>query len=216
MRAVGRVAATVALLLTMLVGGLVGGARAGAQEYGAVCSVAAAYDEEAGTLRVVGTGLEPGFTTPIVLDGETIGEATADGDGNFEVEITIALDDVEIAAADDIATAAVYVVSILCNEGGDQSSTTVTTSALGRVVHVVEPATVDCAGNLRGFALVSRPGTEVSFTLDHTGEVLAVVPADANGRAAVGVVRPHEGLVQLRDYRGGATACRSNRPGQGD
>jgi LPXTG-motif cell wall-anchored protein len=185
---VGRVAAAVALLLAVSVGVLAGGGgRAGAQEYGAVCSVAAAYDEGTGVLRVVGTGLQPGFTTPIVLDGETIGEATADADGNFEVEITIELDVTEPIEG-EVSPSATYVVSILCNGDGDQSSTTVTTSTLGRVVHVLEPATIDCFGNLRGFAQVSRPGTEVSFTLDHTGEVLAVVESDAAGRASYAVI----------------------------
>ena len=35
---------------------------------------------------------------------------------------------------------------------------------------------------------MASPGTEVSFTLDHTGEVLAVVEADASGRSAYAVV----------------------------
>ena len=183
---VGRVATAVALLLATLVGAVaVVAAPASAQEYGAVCSVAAAYDAEAGVLRVVGTGLQPGFTTPIALDGETIGEATADADGNFEVFIEIELD-VDDPVEGEVVTQAVYVIGIICNDDGDESSTTVTTGS--RVVHVLEPATIDCAGNLRGFAQISRPGTEVTFTLDHTGEVLAVVESDASGRAAYAVV----------------------------
>lgn len=187
MKRVGPIAAAVALLLAIVGGALPGGPRAGAQEYGAVCSVAAEYDAVEGVLRVVGTGLQPGFTTPIVLDGETIGEATADADGNFEVFISIELD-VTDPDEGEVIHSATYIVSIICNDDGDQSSTTVTTEAFGRVVHVVEPATIDCAGNLRGFAIVSRPGTEVTFTLDHTGEVLAVVAAGADGRASYAVV----------------------------
>jgi hypothetical protein len=173
----GRIAAAAAILVALVAGSAAIGAPAGAQEYGAVCSVAASYDEESGILRVVGTGLQPGFTTPIVLDGETIGEATADAQGDFEVPIAIELE------LDDT-----HVVSIICNDEGDTASTTVTTTSATRVVHVIEPATIDCAGNLRGFVQVARPGTDVSFTLDHTGEVLAVVTADPGGRAAYAVV----------------------------
>jgi LPXTG-motif cell wall-anchored protein len=184
------VAAAVALLLAVVAGVVAGGGRAGAQEYGAVCSVAAEYDATDGVLRVVGTGLEPGFTTPIVLDGETIGDATADAAGSFEVFITIELD-ITDPIEGEIVPSATYILSILCNGDGDQSSTTVTTEAFGRVVHVLEPATIDCFGNLRGFARLARPGTDVTFTLDHTGEVLAVVEADAAGLA------PYEVIVHL-------------------
>jgi hypothetical protein len=172
-----RVAAVVTALMALAVAALAGvGAPAGAQEYGAVCSVAAEYDDATGVLRVVGTGLEPGFTTPVVLDGETIGEATADGLGNFDVEIAIQLDAIE------------GLVGISCNAFGDQASTTVTGSVADLVVLIIDPPTIDCAGNLRGFVEGARPGTDVSFTLDSTGEVIAVVEADADGRAAYAVV----------------------------
>lgn len=170
-----RLMALLGLALTLLVVGPAA-APSGAQEYGAVCSVAASYDAATETLRVVGTGLQPGFTTPIVLDGDAIGEATADAEGNFEVFIEVELD-LEVT----------HTVSILCNDDGDAASTTVTQTG-GRVVHIIEPVTIDCAGNLRGTVEGARRGTDVSITLDHTGEVLAVVTADESGRAVYAVV----------------------------
>jgi hypothetical protein len=174
-----RVAAVVTALMALAVAALVGaGAPAGAQEYGAVCSVAAEYDAATGILRVVGTGLEPGFTTPIALDGETIGEATADALGNFDIEIAIQLENVG------------GLVGISCNAFGDQSSTTVTVpgAVADLAVHIINPPTIDCAGNLRGFVEGARPGTDVTFTLDQGGQVLTTVTADADGRAEYAVV----------------------------
>jgi LPXTG-motif cell wall-anchored protein len=193
-----RAVAVAAALMAVAVGALAFvGASAGAQEYTPRCVVAVVYNQDTGILRVIGTGLQAGFTTPILLDGEEIGEATANGAGGFVIEIAIQLDG---------PINRIFVVSIQCSGDGDVSTTqlsapptTTTTTTTpggttttapatsGVAVHVIDPPTIDCAGNLRGFIEGAQPGTDVRVTLDHTGEVIAVVPADADGRAPYAV-----------------------------
>jgi LPXTG-motif cell wall-anchored protein len=113
-----RVAAVAAALMALAVGALAFvGASAGAQEYTPRCVVAVIYNQETGILRVIGTGLQAGFTTPILLDGEEIGEATADGAGDFLIEIAVQLDG---------PVNRIFVVSIQCSGDGDVSTTQLT------------------------------------------------------------------------------------------
>ena len=113
-----RVAAVAAALMAVAVGALAFvGASASAQEYTPRCVVAVVYNQETGILRVIGTGLQAGFTTPILLDGEEIGEATADGAGDFLIEIAVQLD----GPANQV-----FVVSIQCSGDGDVSTTQLT------------------------------------------------------------------------------------------
>lgn len=182
MKSVRQIALAAGVAVALVVAVLAGlSAPTSAQEYTPRCSVSAEYDADAGVLRVFGTNLAPGFTTPIFLDGDEIGEATADANGAFVAEIPV-----DLGPDGEIQVAAVHTVSILCSEDGDESSTEVDTDP--PLAHVIEPATIDCAGNLRGYAALVEPGSEVTFTLDHTDEELAAITADSEGTAAYAVV----------------------------
>jgi LPXTG-motif cell wall-anchored protein len=173
-----RVAAVAAALMAVAVGALAFvGASASAQEYTPRCVVAVVYNQETGILRVIGTGLQAGFTTPILLDGEEIGEATADGAGDFLIEIAVQLDG---------PVNRIFVVSIQCSGDGDVSTTQLTAPP---------PTTTTTPGGTTtttpGGSTTTTPGGSTTTTPTSSGALSRTgtesVPLAVAGVTAVGL-----------------------------